>query len=94
MDLSSGARIEVRRGSEPVLLARLRGAGADEQAEIGAPFTDRLVVKFGLPVAGWRGRGGRLRAQRADLAAARRTMAAGPATTAARQRDEEPGGDA
>jgi hypothetical protein len=21
----------------------------------GAPFTDRLVAKFGLPVAGWRG---------------------------------------
>jgi len=95
VDLNPGARIEVRRGSEPVLLARLRGVGADEHAEIGAPFTDRLVVKFGLPVAGWRGRGGgRLRAQQADLAAARRTMAAGPATTAARQRDEEPGGDA
>jgi NAD+ kinase len=25
-------------------------------AEIGASFTDRLVAKFGLPVAGWRGR--------------------------------------
>jgi len=22
----------------------------------GGPFTDRLVAKFGLPVAGWRGR--------------------------------------
>jgi NAD+ kinase len=22
----------------------------------GAAFTDRLVAKFGLPVAGWRGR--------------------------------------
>src|SRR3984885_14271472 len=29
VDLDSGARVEVRRGSEPVLLARLRGAGAD-----------------------------------------------------------------
>jgi len=24
-----------------------------------APFTDRLVAKFGLPVAGWRGAGER-----------------------------------
>jgi len=28
------------------------GAGAGP----GASFTDRLVVKFGLPVTGWRGR--------------------------------------
>jgi NAD+ kinase len=55
VDLPPGARVEVRRGSDPVLLARLpAGAGA---ARIGAPFTDRLVAKFGLPVAGWRGRG-------------------------------------
>lgn len=46
VDLPPGARIEVRRGSEPVRLARLH-AGA---------FTDRLVAKFGLPVQGWRGR--------------------------------------
>jgi uncharacterized membrane protein len=25
----------------------------------GGQFTDRLVAKFGLPVAGWRGRGPR-----------------------------------
>ena len=43
------------RGSQPVLLARLRG-GQGGPAEGGAPFTDRLVAKFGLPVAGWRGR--------------------------------------
>jgi NAD+ kinase len=56
IDLAPGARVEVRRGTEPVLLARLRG-GADSPGG-GAPltFTDRLVVKFGLPVAGWRGR--------------------------------------
>jgi NAD+ kinase len=54
VDLPPGARVEVRRGSEPVLLARLRG-GADPPAR-GALFTDRLVAKFGLPVAGWRGR--------------------------------------
>jgi NAD+ kinase len=54
VDLPPGARIEVRRGSQPVLLARLRGDG--EAAAGGAPFTDRLVAKFGLPVAGWRGR--------------------------------------
>jgi NAD+ kinase len=105
VDLPPGARIEVRRGTRPVLLARLRvtagehdagdgrpGDGraddsradggrvgsraAEGAAEVGAPFTDRLVEKFGLPVAGWRGRG-----------AAGREDAAG-------ERDEEPGGDA
>ncbi len=45
VDLPPGARIEVRRGSTPVRLARLHEA----------PFTDRLVAKFGLPVDGWRG---------------------------------------
>jgi NAD+ kinase len=59
VDLPPGARVEVRRGSDPVLLARLpAGTGA---ARIGAPFTDRLVAKFGLPVAGWRGRGDAVR---------------------------------
>src|SRR5262249_37716295 len=51
-----GARVEVRRGAQPVLLARLRGGSSSEH--VGASFTDRLVVKFGLPVAGWRGRAG------------------------------------
>ncbi|CAA9344877.1 MAG: NAD kinase [uncultured Nocardioidaceae bacterium] len=45
VDLPPGARIEVRRGHAPVRLARLHEA----------PFTDRLVAKFELPVAGWRG---------------------------------------
>ncbi|WP_423804992.1 NAD kinase [Nocardioides salarius] len=45
VDLPPGARIEVRRGGRPVRLARLHEA----------PFTDRLVAKFGLPVEGWRG---------------------------------------
>jgi len=40
-----GHRVEVRRHSEPVRLARLSSA----------PFTDRLVNKFSLPVVGWRG---------------------------------------
>ena len=44
-DLPPGARIEVRRGRFPVRLARLHEA----------PFTDRLVAKFDLPVSGWRG---------------------------------------
>lgn len=44
-DLPVGARVEVRRSEQSVRLARLR---------IG-PFTDRLVNKFSLPVAGWRG---------------------------------------
>jgi NAD+ kinase len=54
VDLPPGARVEVRRGAQPVLLARLSGPGR-EQAD-GARFTDRLVAKFGLPVTGWRGR--------------------------------------
>ncbi|KJK58633.1 NAD kinase [Saccharothrix sp. ST-888] len=48
VELPAGARVEVRRGSTPVRLARLHRA----------PFTDRLVAKFALPVTGWRGRGG------------------------------------
>lgn len=44
-ELPPGARIEVRRGTTPVLLARLQQG----------PFTDRLVRKFNLPVSGWRG---------------------------------------
>ena len=51
VDLPPGARVEVRRGALPVLLARLQAPGAHSGG-----FTDRLVVKFGLPVAGWRGR--------------------------------------
>ncbi|GAA5087769.1 NAD+ kinase [Thermocatellispora tengchongensis] len=50
-DLPSGARVEVRRSPTPVRLARLHGA-----EDTGAPFTDRLVAKFDLPVQGWRGR--------------------------------------
>jgi NAD+ kinase len=45
VDLPPGARIEVRRGPRPIRLVRLHTA----------PFTDRLVAKFGLPVEGWRG---------------------------------------
>ncbi len=56
VDLPAGARVEVRRGALPVLLARLLGPGESGAAAAGAPFTDRLVAKFGLPVAGWRGR--------------------------------------
>jgi NAD+ kinase len=71
VDLPPGSRVEVRRGARPVLLARLRGAGprgagrgdvAPDGAEIGALFTDRLVAKFGLPVAGWRGQAAARRA--------------------------------
>jgi NAD+ kinase len=84
VDLPPGARVEVRRGAQPVLLARLRAggtaaggaAGPGEGAEIGASFTDRLVAKFGLPVSGWHGR-----------AEARQEAAA-------RMQDEEPTGDA
>jgi NAD+ kinase len=45
VELPPGARIEVRRNNNPVRLARLHRA----------PFTDRLVAKFDLPVHGWRG---------------------------------------
>ena len=55
IDLAPGARVEVRRGAQPVLLARLRG-GQDSATAVPFTFTDRLVVKFGLPVTGWRGR--------------------------------------
>ncbi len=41
-----GTRVEVRRSGLPVRLARLTHA----------PFTDRLVSRFDLPVSGWRGR--------------------------------------
>jgi NAD+ kinase len=44
-DLPPGARVVVRRSTLPVRLARLHQG----------PFTDRLVNKFQLPVAGWRG---------------------------------------
>jgi NAD+ kinase len=44
-DLPTGARVIVRRSPVPVRLARLHPG----------PFTDRLVRKFALPVAGWRG---------------------------------------
>lgn len=45
VELPPGARVEVRRGAVPVRLARLHHAS----------FTDRLVAKFALPIAGWRG---------------------------------------
>jgi NAD+ kinase len=51
VDLPPGARVEVRRGALPVLLARLQAPGAR-----GGRFTDRLVAKWGLSVSGWRGR--------------------------------------
>jgi NAD+ kinase len=46
MDLPVGTRVEVRRSAAPVRLARLTHA----------PFTDRLVSRWDLPVSGWRGR--------------------------------------
>jgi len=44
-ELPPGARVVARRSSRPVRLARLHPSA----------FTDRLVRKFQLPVAGWRG---------------------------------------
>ena len=43
-ELPVGSRVEVRTGAMPLRFARLNQA----------PFTDRLVSKFSLPVAGWR----------------------------------------
>ncbi len=56
VDLPPGARIEVRRGARPVRFVRLHEA----------PFTDRLVAKFGLPVEGWRGASERRRRGESD----------------------------
>jgi len=46
VDVAGASRIEVRQNPRPVRFARISQA----------PFTDRLVAKFDLPVAGWRGR--------------------------------------
>jgi NAD+ kinase len=56
VEVRPGSRVEVRRGSRPVKLARLHHA----------PFTDRLVAKFGLPVTGWRGAAERRRLRAGD----------------------------
>ncbi|WP_432479917.1 NAD kinase [Nocardioides sp. GXQ0305] len=58
VDLPPGARIEVRRGARPMRLVRLHEA----------PFTDRLVAKFGLSVEGWRGAAERRRPPGVDRA--------------------------
>lgn len=44
-DLPPGSRIEVRRSEKSVNLARIHAT----------PFSERLVRKFELPIAGWRG---------------------------------------
>ena len=85
VELPPGSRVEVRRGDLPVLLARLP-AVIGARARIGAPFTDRLVAKFGLPVAGWRGRPDRSADRSADGAADREAAAQRP--------DEESSGHA
>jgi NAD+ kinase len=54
--LPHGSRVEVRRSTLPVRLARLAWP----------PFADRLVAKFELPVHGWRGRSRRAEAERAE----------------------------
>jgi NAD+ kinase len=45
VELAVGSRVEVTRSAQPVRFARLHSA----------PFTDRLVAKFELPVDGWGG---------------------------------------
>jgi NAD+ kinase len=54
--LPPGSRVEVRRSTLPVRMARLAWP----------PFADRLVAKFELPVHGWRGRSRRAEAERAE----------------------------
>lgn len=49
LHLPAGGRVEVVRGVNPVKWIRLDSA----------PFADRMVRKFDLPVQGWRGRRGR-----------------------------------
>jgi NAD+ kinase len=44
VEIPPGSRVRMRAGTQPVRLARLSTA----------PFTDRLVRKFSLPVHGWR----------------------------------------
>lgn len=46
MRVPAGSRLEVTRSETPVKWVRLDSA----------PFTDRLVTKFRLPVTGWRGK--------------------------------------
>jgi NAD+ kinase len=46
-ELAPGARVEVRKSASPVRILKISEA----------PFTSRLVNKFALPVAGWRGPG-------------------------------------
>lgn len=46
IEVPERGRIEIRRGAEPVRFIKLGSA----------PFTDRLVHKFELPITGWRGR--------------------------------------
>lgn len=47
LNVPAGGRLEVVQGTQPVALVRLDSA----------PFADRMVHKFELPVTGWRGRG-------------------------------------
>lgn len=81
VDLPPGARIEVRRGRVPVRLARLHEA----------PFTDRLVAKFGLSVEGWRGRGDRRRVNGAPGGTTEPVSTREPAAQPERETDT-PGG--
>ncbi|GAB2477117.1 NAD kinase [Xylanimonas ulmi] len=59
IDLPVGSTVEVRRGEQPLRFARLSPA----------PFTDRLVSKFSLPVVGWREAADDAAAARARLTA-------------------------
>ena len=82
VDLPPGARIEVRRADQPVRLARLHHA----------PFTDRLVAKFDLPVEGWRGSAERRR-RIEDREAERHDLLAGDARDDGGDGDHDPDGE-
>jgi NAD+ kinase len=95
VDLPPGARVEVRRGARPVLLARLRGTGQQDAGGGGAAAAGQDAAVAGPGVAAGALFTDRLVAKFGlpvtgwrGQAAARRAMAA------AGQREEGPGGDA
>ncbi|PID96421.1 MAG: NAD kinase [Actinomycetales bacterium] len=66
--LTPGARIDVCRSPRPMRLARLTDS----------PFTDRLVTKFDLQVAGWRGNDSTARSPSGQAGAAKGGWGNGP----------------
>ncbi|WP_035834333.1 NAD kinase [Jonesia quinghaiensis] len=55
-DIPQGSRVIIKTSDTPIVFARLSSA----------PFADRLVSKFRLPVEGWRGNGNTMRGETDD----------------------------